>query len=207
MKKKNGFVFVETMIVVVVLVSILLIIYSSYTSLISMERRLARYDDPVFVYRTKMITNFLISLKDDDGNSIIGNKIEQLKKEFNKDESGKFINISTEDQDLFSTNSINENYRRKEFFSKVYYSSNIESIIIFTEDSFNEIKAENVSSDFYRYLKSIEKVEDGIYIAIMYAETVNGSACDINNLYNNDNKENSCTYYYSSLEIQKEELT
>ena len=70
MKKKNGFVFVETMIVVVILIVSLLVIYSSYMGLISNERRLSRYDDPAFIYKTYSIAKFLLEMKDEEGNEL-----------------------------------------------------------------------------------------------------------------------------------------
>ena len=219
MKKKNGFVFVETMIVVVVLVSILLIIYSSYTSLISIERRQARYDDPVFVYKTHAIADYLFSLKDDDNNSIMANKIEEFKdsQEQKDDNNNKFVIISISDKDLFDSAYENKNNTRESFYTSMYNAFNIQTIVLFTKNSLEKIEKDELSSDFYKYLKSINTAEDPgnqAYIAIMYAEKVNGDACNPNELFGqmnssnpdnnqNKNKEMSCTFYYSSLKMEE----
>ena len=70
MKNKKGFVFVETMVVTVILITSLLLIYSSYTAMSSNEKRRNRYDDPVYIYRTYNIAKFLnelVVLDEDQG--------------------------------------------------------------------------------------------------------------------------------------------
>lgn len=56
MKKKNGFVFVETMVTVVILASALLIIYSLFNNILVREHRKSYFDDPIYVYRTNYLT-------------------------------------------------------------------------------------------------------------------------------------------------------
>lgn len=214
MKKKNGFVFVETMIVVVVLVSILLIIYSSYANLISLEKRQARYDDPLFIYRTYAIGEFLVSLEDENKNSIIGNKIAEFKSENLEIEGNNtnFVIISPSDQDLYNESQDEiQGEQKQAFFSSMYNNFNVQTIILITKSKLKDLKENEVSSDFYRYLKTIDTSttdDDQIYIAVMYAEKVNGDACDPNSFYDNtentENTENSCTFYYSNLKIEKE---
>ena len=199
MKNKNGFVFVETMIVVVVLVTALLIIYSSYTGLITIERRRVRYDDPAFIYKTKAISDFLNSLYDEDGNVILRNKIKQ--------QDSKFIVISTEDIELFGD--LNSN--RQNFFSSMYSAFNVHSIILINKKQIENLKKEEISTDFYNYVRSIDTSEDGedqFYFIVMYAEKVNGDACNANELINaqsssNNKTENKCTFYYSSIKINE----
>jgi len=207
MKKKNGFVFVETMIVVVVLVSILLIIYSSYTSLISLERRQSRYDDPLYINRTYAIGTFLTSLMDENQNSIIGNKLNEY---LNDDSDNNFILIPADDQELFMSN---DNSSKDEFFNSLINEFNVQTILMISESKLKNIEEEKVSSDFYRYLKSIDTSKEGeqFYFAIIYAETVDGEECDPNDLYNGEVQdkpsENSCTFYYANLEIEKGEMS
>ena len=204
MKKKNGFVFVETMIVVVVLVTTLLIIYSSYTGIISIERRRARYDDPSFIYKTKTIADFLVELKDEEGNSIIGNKVNEV-----KGDTEGFIIISQDDTELFGDNNSN----RQSFFSQMYNGFNIQSIVLINKQQIANVEEEEISSDFYKYLNSLDTSNDNneqFYFTIMFAEKVNGKRCDPNELINggndlqnnnNANQENKCTFYYSSLKL------
>lgn len=211
MKKKNGFVFVETMIVVVVLIALLLILYSSYAGLISNERRRARYDDPAFIYKTYVAAKFLMSLSDDDGNAIIANKIEQNKIDITKNKEGKFVIISPEDADLFNEEyNTGQNAARKNYFSRLYNEFHIQSILLINENQIKKIKEESVSSDLYRYLQSLEINSEGneYYFVFMFAEKVNGEECDPNQFVGNNQdslnptqKERSCTFYYSSLKV------
>ena len=66
MKKKKGFVFVETLIVVAVLTASLLILYSTYSALIRKEKTRIKYNDSVYLYRTyyleKFFTNFRLDM-------------------------------------------------------------------------------------------------------------------------------------------------
>lgn len=212
MKKKNGFVFVETMIVVVVLVSILLIIYSSYTSLISMERRQARYDDPAFIYKTKIVADFLLSVTDIAGEKVIYNRL----KEVVSSDAEQFIFIQSDDRDMFYVTDENPENIRQNFFMRMYNDLNIQTILLINKNELDKIgKNNSFTDDFYEYLKTIDTSEDGknqFYIAIVYAEKVNGTKCKPNELFEQNNNTNgadasltknegTCTYYYSSLKL------
>ena len=228
MKKKNGFIFIETMIVVVVLLASLLLIYSSYMGLISNNRRMARYDDPEFIYKTYSVGKFLLDLKDENGSSIIANKIKEQNTIIKQIESGNkdnskspIVYISVNDNDLFfdasSVDNKSGNKTRKDFFSSLYNSLNIQTIILLNKKqitSSNEtvrINESEISSDLYKYLMSIDvskDKDDQSYLVIMYAEKVNGSSCDVNRLLNNGQekdlieRESACTYYYVNLKVQ-----
>ena len=54
--KKNGFVFVETMITVVILSTALLILYNLFTNILVKERRKSYFDDPIYTYRANYNT-------------------------------------------------------------------------------------------------------------------------------------------------------
>ena len=114
MKKKNGFVFVETMIVTVILIASLLLIYIQYTALISNEKRLARYDDPAFIYKTYQVADFLLTLKDETSTTIIKNKIKENEKSLNDPNenirNSVYYIALTDEQDLFSKYADTENY-------------------------------------------------------------------------------------------------
>lgn len=62
---KKGFVFVETIIVVTVLASSLLMVYATFTTVLSSEKRRVMFDDPAYIYRTYYLENFLVSLNMD----------------------------------------------------------------------------------------------------------------------------------------------
>lgn len=229
MKKKNGFIFIETMIVVVVLLASLLLIYSSYMGLVSNNRRMARYDDPEFIYKTYSVGKFLLDLKDENGSSIISNKIKEQNNIIKQIESGNkdnskspIVYISINDNDLFydtpSVDNNSGNKTRKDFFSILYNSLNIQTIILLNKKQITsseegvKINESEISSDLYKYLMSIDvsdDKEDQTYLVVMYAEKVNGSSCDVNRLLNNDQekelikRESACTYYYANLKVQE----
>lgn len=229
MKKKNGFIFIETMIVVVVLLASLLLIYSSYMGLVSNNRRMARYDDPEFIYKTYSVGKFLLDLKDENGSSIISNKIKEQNNIIKQIESGNkdnskspIVYISINDNDLFydtpSVDNNSGNKTRKDFFSTLYNSLNIQTIILLNKKQITsseegvKINESEISSDLYKYLMSIDvsgDEEDQTYLIVMYAEKVNGSSCDVNRLLNNDQekelikRESACTYYYANLKVQE----
>ncbi|MEG0977451.1 MAG: hypothetical protein RSF02_02735, partial [Bacilli bacterium] len=56
---KKGFIFIETVVTVVVLSTSLLLLYSSYSNTIYKEKDKIYYDDLSYIYRTNYIKNFL----------------------------------------------------------------------------------------------------------------------------------------------------
>ena len=63
---RKGFVFVETIIVISVLTTVLLMLYASFISILNQERRKTTFDDITYIYRTYYIEDFLVSLNLDD---------------------------------------------------------------------------------------------------------------------------------------------
>src|SRR5574344_1530120 len=63
--KKNGFVFVETIIVVAVLATSLILMYISFNKIIINEKKRITYDDISYIYRTYYLEDFLTSLNMD----------------------------------------------------------------------------------------------------------------------------------------------
>lgn len=58
MKKKKGFVFVETLVVVAVLTASLLMLYSTFSASIRKEKTRIKYNDSVYLYRTYYLEKF-----------------------------------------------------------------------------------------------------------------------------------------------------
>ena len=56
---KKGFVFVETIIVITVLITALLLIYAGFVSVLNNEKVHSYYDDPVYLYRSIYLKSFL----------------------------------------------------------------------------------------------------------------------------------------------------
>ncbi len=61
MPKKNGFIFVETVIVTCVLLASLMVIYSLYVTSINTESRYTRYDDPAKLYESYYLSKYFQS--------------------------------------------------------------------------------------------------------------------------------------------------
>ncbi len=59
---KKGFVFVETIIVIALIMTVLLMLYGSFISILNQERRSTTFDDVSYIYRTFYIEDFLVSL-------------------------------------------------------------------------------------------------------------------------------------------------
>lgn len=101
MESKKGFVFVETMIVVVALVTILMVLYSAYSGVITIERRRNRYDDPMYIYKTYSIAKVLETLKTDTSN---GSKLKRLVYQLervNCSDCANIISVSINDANLY----------------------------------------------------------------------------------------------------------
>ncbi|MBE6161780.1 MAG: hypothetical protein E7158_06145 [Firmicutes bacterium] len=208
MKKKNGFVFVETMIVIVTVLASLLMIYSAYVSLIRAERKRVRYDDPAFIYKTYAVGKFLLSFYDDNGNSIVGNKIKEI---LDTNKKYSYVNISVNDADLFSSGYGNGNEKRKSFFSQMYNELHIQNIFLTSKDGIKDIKnnekSEIIPNNFRKYISTIDTANDiyDYYIVVEYAEKRNGKECSPNQLaagtFGETKSESSCTFFYSNLNI------
>lgn len=56
---KKGFIFVETMVCIAFLGTVLLSVYASFTTVLDNAKSRLQYDDPIYLYRTYFILNFL----------------------------------------------------------------------------------------------------------------------------------------------------
>ncbi len=56
---KKGFIFVETMVCIAFLGTVLLTVYASFTNVLDSAKSRLLYDDPIYLYRTYYILNFL----------------------------------------------------------------------------------------------------------------------------------------------------
>ena len=57
----RGFVFIETIVTVVILCASLIYLYSSYSSIINNEETRIYYDDPAYVYKASYLRDYLIN--------------------------------------------------------------------------------------------------------------------------------------------------
>ena len=64
--KNKGFIFVETIVVIVILTVGLIMVYFSFSSVLNNDKRRAAYNDAAYIYRTFYIEDFITSLNIED---------------------------------------------------------------------------------------------------------------------------------------------
>lgn len=201
MKLKNnvgGFIFIETMIVLVVLLTSLIVLYASYDTLISNMKRVARNDDPAFIYRTYVLKSFLTSLRDDNGNLVLNN-IEQ------KDEIYYFNSQSKE----LSYQNSSFPKTKTSFFSALYSEYNINTMFLIKASYLTNLSnSKRIRDDQKKYLKQLDNSnKNQWYLVVEYSEKIDGTKCNYNfsNIESNNKKngtrEKSCIFYYSSMKV------
>lgn len=127
--KKNGFVFVETIVAVVVLSSALLLLYSSFTNILLSEKTRVYYDDVNYIYRSWYLKETLYNL---NFNSII--------RELTSNENRYFLTVGPEYQDLF-----NGYQQEKDMFTNLYNEFEAKQMIILKENKLDNLKKCNQS--------------------------------------------------------------
>ena len=206
MKKKNGFIFVETMIVIVVLITSLLLIYISYSGVIANEKRRQRYDDPAYIYKTYNIAKFLINLGSYSNNGINGIKdiMTQL-----PDCDGKSciypINSESGDNDaeLFGISDLTDNRTRRSFYVTMVSEFNADNILLVHKTSnFNEFIQTEEMKEYGEMIKYLKTLKDGWYMAVEYSEKSNGDDCSMEEHLTSDSGKNTiCSLYYASIKV------
>ncbi len=178
-KNKNGFIFVETIIVTAVLLASLMVIYALYVTTIVSENRRLRYDDPAKLYETFYVKKYLESFD-----------LEMLKKEI-KDNT-KYRIIYKSRSDIFGTSYLEESI----FYGKLWDQLNIKNIYLLSNDISNIVKCTSGLSaicsnrNLLSYLKTLDDSAAKTYrLVIEFANAMNGGECTATD----------CFYYYSSV--------
>jgi len=191
--KKNGFVFVETIIAVVILTSSLLLLYSSFSKVLQSEKTRVYYDDINYIYRTWYIKNRLKELN-------VINAIKDLT--VNNDEY--FITVGMEYENLFN------GYEKEEtYFYNMLSDLDVNQMIILRENKVDNLKKcsmecaldsnceeyrncnslyTNLSDEMIRYLKTLF-----IDVSCTYILVIEYNTCNSDNV--------SCKNYYSWVSV------
>lgn len=185
MKNKRGFVFVETIVVVAVLTISILMVYSTYSSMLIKEKNRLKYNDSVYLYRTYYVTKFLKNFRFD-------NLIQSFAK--NEDDAylqkidcntGAFIdgeNKNLCESILFDLN-ISNLYLAKSNLSALQdctdYTNGVCTI-------FRQINASAVE-----YVKTIGGQGNGYRIIVEFSENKDGTNCN----------GEGCQFYYTTLSL------
>lgn len=145
MNKKNGFVFVETIIIIVILVLGLVAVYVSLSSVLSNENRRATYNDAAYTYRTYYLEDYLTSLNIEDFVKYYMRDQGKMLQEFTCN-NPILYNLNYIDNDLttsditFDTTNMSEADLIKESFCEIVINRlNVKKVYI-TNYDVNEIK-------------------------------------------------------------------
>ena len=183
--KKNGFVLIETVIVVIVLTSSLLLLYTSFNKILQSEKTRVNYDDTNYIYRTWNVRKLLDSV-----NFTI--PMRELDTKTNGEKGIHFVTIGLEYSGLFDGFS-----DKKSLFEQMINDYNIEQIILINKSKIDDIKKctkdkannksysdyencnmlyTNLSEGMISYLKSLNVEFNPTYVlAIEYKSC---SSCD-----------------------------
>lgn len=191
--KKNGFVFVETIIAIIVLTSSLLLLYTSFTKILQSEKTRINYDDIAYIYRTFYIKSRLDSLN-----------MKGVINDLNNNNDKYFVTIGIEYDKIFSGYET-----EKTFVSNMFQDYDVSQIILFKENKLDNLKRctnecsldssceeyencngiyTNLSDDFINYLKSIY-----IDVSCTYVMAIEYNTCT--------NAKSNCRKYYSWVSV------
>lgn len=190
MKRKKGFVFIETLVVVAVLTVSLLMTYSTYNSAVIKEKIRIRYNDSAYMYRTFYLTKFFRNFR-----------LDMIASTLNLEEENGYINVmngfNCQNESIF----INE-MDNKGMCEQLLHTLNVKNIYLtyndlsFLQDCRDTTgKCEvflQVNSDMASYLKTIGgKGKSGYRIIVEYSENKDGSKCI----------DEECISYYTTLSL------
>ncbi len=190
---KNGFIFVETIVAIVILTGSLLFIYSSFSNILQKEKTRVYYDDASYIYRTYYLKNKLNELN-----------ITSPLRDLTTNEGKFFITIGTEYQDLFLGHDDDKN-----FFTHLLNDFEVREMLIVKENKLDNLKNctescsldkncpdynncnslyLNTSEELLAYLKTIYVDIPATYILVVEYNT-----CAIDNT--------NCHRYYSWVSV------
>lgn len=191
MKKKKGFVFIETLVVIVVLLTSLLYLYSSFISLSNNEQKRLLYDDVAYLYRTYYVKKYFSSQR-------IDRIISRLSKEDRTDNANFILSFGCGSAEVF------DNYRKEGAFcenltSRLHISNiyltyyDVSSLKDCTTESGLCSTLTRISTDLASYLRTLDgKGVSGYRMIVEYAEDGVGNLCT---------DEEHCNRYFSTIKV------
>ncbi|MGM9834295.1 MAG: hypothetical protein ACI31M_00760 [Bacilli bacterium] len=190
MKKNNkGFVFVETIVVITFLAASLIIIYAAFTNLLTSEKRRMYYDDPIYLYRSYYILDFL---QKQDVNSYVAWMLSEendvssdnLLVEFSCNET---LVINSAIVQNFCESIINNQHFSVEHIYFTYYDTTAINECTNDDDSLDcesHESLDKVSAGTLKYIRSLGGAgKEGYRMIVEYKETI----------------DNEDRFYYSSV--------
>lgn len=167
--KNKGFVFIETIVTVLVLSTSLLYLYNSYNNIIDKEETRVYYDDVAYIYKTNYIKRFL-----EENANIEYVKSEAFKESYVTSIGNAFDNFFNEAQLAENMNnsleSILNNFRVNQMFLvKRNYIDECDGSETSDECYFN---ATDNAYNLTNYIKSINDTKHDYYLVVEYSEKV-----------------------------------
>lgn len=190
---KKGFIFVETIIVIGVMLGSLMVIYSLYINTKADDNKRLRYDDPAKVYQTFYIKKYLESF---DLSEIVSNITV----------NEPVLYIYSSNKQIFGADA----GRESEFLQKIFNTLHITKIIIMKYDIPYLVSCDT-GSGFYSKYKSLCS-DSGL---IEYLRTLDNDSTSNNDyrmiiVYESDKEGNGCSNnvncykYYTSVKMSGE---
>lgn len=144
--KQNGFVFVETIVAIVILTSSLLLLYSSFNKILQSEKTRVYYDDVNYIYRTHYIKSRLEEIN-----------LNKAINELNTNQDKYFVTLGVEYSGLF-TNFESE----RTFITNLLDNFDVNQIILLKENKIDNLKKCTVECSLDKDCREYENC-NGIY--------------------------------------------
>ena len=191
--KKNGFVFVETIVAVVILTSSLLLLYSTFSKILQSEKTRVYYDDVNYIYRTWYVKERINSLN-----------IMAALRDITSNTDKYFVTVGIEYDNLFTGYE-----REKTYISNLLEDYEVSQIIILKENKIDNLKKctlecsldsncndyencnvlyTNLSDEMNNYLKTLY-----IDVSCTYVMVIEYNTCSSDNT--------NCKSYYSWVSV------
>lgn len=180
---KKGFVFIETIIVITVLLACLFLIYNSFNTILNNEKRRASYNDVNYIYRTYYLEDFIASLNIRD---YINNHMEENQVIIGFNCSDRSLYNNTNNQIDGSGQLVDDQEKYKMDFCESLLSQFKAVNVYITEYNINRLKEcsvvdnaecrnmknnlRNLSNGALRYLKTLSGTDDGYRLIVEYEE-------------------------------------
>lgn len=197
MKRKKGFIFIETLVVVAILTLSLVLTYASFNSAISQELIRIHYNDSAYMYRTYYLSQFLRNFRLD----LVANNLNSSKiiTQFSCDKDNIFDDNTTMEKSL--CNNLFELYR----ISGLYLAKNdLSSLQNCTSSSgiCENLYMFGNDNDFPYYVQTIGGAgKTGYRIIVKYSENQDGSFCSEDENINSDTNKSECIFNYTTLSL------
>lgn len=189
--KKNGFVFIETIVTTVILSASLLLLYSSYSSSIQNERSRINYEDVSYLYKTNYIRKFLEE----------NTNIDAVKRYAFID--SYIVTIGPSLDTMFTVEQANRGLKKS--LERIYNIYNINRILLVKKEFISEcfeyegicnISNENLSYGLASYIKSLNDISYDYYLVAEYTEKIDESGDAVRCI---PGKNDECNSYFVNI--------